>query len=245
MVGLHVNAHSQSMSDTLSASGFSVGIPVFPGVTQLDFTGPYEVLARMPDTRVFLIAATLLPVRTEWGLTVVPDATFDDAPPIDILCVPGGWGVDAHLDNGELLAFLQERGEQAHYVTSVCSGALLLGAAGLLRGYRATTHWLSLDLLPLFGAEAVAERVVRDGNRITGAGVTAGVDFALQLAAELFGDQVAQQIQLAVEYSPEPPFDGGSPRTAPADIRTAVANASRHALVRRRAKVEDAARRLR
>jgi cyclohexyl-isocyanide hydratase len=218
---------------------------LFDGLTQLDLTGPYEVLARMPDTRVHLVAASREPVRSEWGLVIVPDATFDDAPPIDVLCVPGGWGVNARLTDDVLLAFLRARGERARYVTSVCSGALLLGAAGLLRGYRATTHWLSLDLLPRFGAEAVDARVVHDRNRITGAGVTAGIDFALALAAELFGASVGQTIQLAIEYDPAPPFDCGSPRTAPADVRTAVAQASQRMLAERHLLVERAAGRMR
>ena len=223
----------------------SVGMVLFDGLTQLDLTGPYEVLARMPGTQVHLVAASREPVRTEWGLTITPNATFDDAPPLDILCVPGGWGVNARLDDAVLLAFLRARAAHARYVTSVCSGALLLGVAGLLRGYRATTHWLSLDLLPLFGAEAVEARVVRDRNRITGAGVTAGIELGLVLAAELFGAPVAQAIQLAIEYSPAPPFDSGSPRTAPADVRTAVTDASRNALAERRAIAERAAHRLR
>ena len=222
----------------------TVGMVLFPGVTQLDLTGPYEVLARMPGTTVRLVASTLEPVRSEWGMAIVPDATFDDAPPIDILCVPGGWGVNARLEDEQLLAFLRERGERARYVTSVCSGALLLGAAGLLRGYRATTHWLSLDLLAFFGAKSVEERVVHDRNRITGAGVSAGIDFGLVLAAELFGDDVAQSIQLAIEYHPAPPFDSGSPHTAPPEVRHAVARASAAALVQRQAIVEGAARRL-
>jgi cyclohexyl-isocyanide hydratase len=222
----------------------SVGLVLFDGLTQLDLTGPYEVLARMPDTRVHLVAASLAPVRSEWGLVLVPDTTFDDAPPIDVLCVPGGWSVNARLDDDALLAFLRTRAERARYVTSVCSGALLLGAAGLLRGYRATTHWLSLDLLPLFGAEAVEARVVRDRDRITGAGVSAGMDFGLALAAELFGVSVAQRIQLAIEYDPAPPFDSGSPRTAPADIRAAVTRASAHTLAERRTLAEHASRRL-
>ena len=222
----------------------SVGFVLFDGLTQLDLTGPYEVLARMPDTRVHLIAATLTPVRTEWGMLIVPDTTFDDAPPIDVLCVPGGWSVNARLADDTLLAFLRARGERARYVTSVCSGALLLGAAGLLRGYRATTHWLSLDLLPLLGAEAVASRVVHDRNRITGAGVTAGIELGLTLAAVLFGTSVAQRIQLAIEYDPAPPFASGSPHTAPAEIRVDVTQASQRTLVERRALVERAARRL-
>jgi cyclohexyl-isocyanide hydratase len=217
---------------------------LFPGLTQLDLTGAYEVLARMPNTRVSLVASTLDPVRSEWGLTIVPDATFADAPPLDVLCVPGGWGVNARLDDDELLDFLRARGDHARYITSVCSGSLLLGAAGLLRGYRATTHWLSLDLLPLLGAESVRQRVVRDRNRITGAGVTAGIDFGLALAAEVFGPAAAQRIQLAIEYAPAPPFDSGSPATAPADIRDALGRESEDALRRRRALVVAAARRL-
>jgi cyclohexyl-isocyanide hydratase len=232
------------MNTTSLPASLSVGMVLFPGLTQLDLTGAYEVLARMPNTRVSLVASTLDPVRSEWGLTIVPDATYADAPPLDVLCVPGGWGVNARLDDDELLDFLRARGDHARYITSVCSGSLLLGAAGLLRGYRATTHWLSLDLLPLLGAESVRQRVVRDRNRITGAGVTAGIDFGLALAAELFGPAAAQRIQLAIEYAPAPPFDSGSPATAPDDIREALGRESEDALRRRRALVVAAARRL-
>ena len=232
------------MHMTTPHAPLAVGMVLFPGLTQLDLTGAYEVLARMPDTRVHLVASSLDPVRSEWGLTILPDVTFADAPALDVLCVPGGWGVNARLDDEELLTFLRARAEHARYVTSVCSGALLLGAAGLLRGYRATTHWLSLELLPLLGAEAVRERVVRDRNRITGAGVTAGIDFGLALAAELFGPAAAQRIQLAIEYAPAPPFDSGSPDTAPDDIRDTLRRDSHDALQKRRALVEAAARRL-
>ena len=217
---------------------------LFPGLTQLDLTGAYEVLARMPDTRVHLVARTLQPVRSEWGLAILPDATFADAPPLDMLCVPGGWGINDHLDDDELLDFLRSRGEHARYVTSVCSGALLLGAAGLLRGYRATTHWMSLDLLSALGAEPVRDRVVRDRNRITGAGVTAGIDFGLAVAAELFGAATAQRIQLAIEYAPAPPFGSGTPDSAPDDICRALRRDSHDALEKRRVLVEAAARRL-
>ena len=230
---------------TTPPAPLSVGMVLFDGLTQLDLTGPYEVLARLPGARVHLVASSREPVRSEWGLRITPDATFHDAPPLDILCVPGGWGVNAFLEDVPLLDFLRARGEHARYVTSVCSGALLLGAAGLLRGYRATTHWLSLDLLPLFGAEPVAHRVVRDRNRITGGGVTAGIDFGLVLAAELFGVAVAQAIQLAIEYHPAPPFESGSPHTAPTDVRAAVTLASRRSLEERRAIAERAAHRLR
>jgi len=217
---------------------------LFPGLTQLDLTGAYEDLAPMPDTRVLLVASTLQPVRSEWGLTILPDTTFADAPPLDMLCVPGGWGVDKHLDDDELLGFLRSRSEHARYLTSVCSGALLLGAAGLLRGYRATTHWMSLDLLSLLGAEPVRDRVVRDGNRITGAGVTAGIDFGLAVAADLFGPATAQRIQLAIEYAPAPPFESGAPDSAPDDICRALRRDSHDVLHRRRTLVEAAARRL-
>ena len=222
---------------------FVVGLVLFEGMTQLDLTGPYEVLARMPNTQVLLVASNLVPVRTEWGLTITPDVSFDEAPPLDLLCVPGGWAVTALLEDERLLDFLRVQGESARYVTSVCSGALLLGAAGLLRGYRATTHWLSLEFLPFFGAEPVDDRVVRDRNRITGAGVTAGIDFALVVAAEQFGASVAQRIQLAIEYRPAPPFDSGAPHTAPDEVREAVKGANADALAHRRAAAERAGRR--
>ena len=224
------------------SSTLSVGMVLFDGVTQLDLTGPYEVLARMPGTRVTLIAPTPAPVRSEWGLTITPDATFADAPPLDVVCVPGGWGVDAYLTNDELLDFLRVRSARARFTISICSGSLLLGAAGLLRGYRATTHWLSLDLLQLLGATVVHERVVRDRDRITSAGVTAGIDMSLSLATELFGTMVAQSIQLAIEYDPSPPFSSGSPLTAPESVRTAVSLASAPALARRRSIIERIAR---
>ena len=228
----------------MAATSLSVGMVLFDGFTQLDLTGPYEVLARLPDTRVHLVAASREPVRTEWGLVIVPDTSFDDAPHLDVLCVPGGWSVNARLADEPLLAFLRTRGERARWVTSVCSGALLLGAAGLLRGYRATTHWLSLDLLPLLGAEAVDARVVRDRNRVTGAGVTAGLDFALALAEELCGATVAQSIQLAIEYDPMASLTSSASHAVPADVRASVARASQPMLAERRAAVERAARRL-
>jgi cyclohexyl-isocyanide hydratase len=208
---------------------------MFPGLTQLDLTAPYEVFNRMPDTRVLLVASSDAPVRTEWGLMLLPDATFSDAPELDVLCVPGGWGVNAALEDAHLLAFLRERAPRARYVTSVCSGALLLGAAGLLSGYRATTHWMSHDMLALLGAIPVKERVVIDRNRITGGGVTAGIDLALVIASAIHGDEVAEKIQLAIEYNPAPPFDSGSPDTAPAKVVSAVLDSSATALTQRRA----------
>lgn len=215
-----------------------VGIVLFEGVTQLDLTGPYEILARMPNAKVSLVACRMEPIRTEWGLTIHPDVSFAGAPQFDVLVVPGGWAVDAQLENEEMLTFLRRQAVHARYVTSVCSGALLLGAAGLLRGYRATTHWLSLELLRHFGAEPVQARVVRDRNRITGAGVTAGIDFALTIAAELHGPLTAQRIQLAVEYRPDPPFDSGSPNVASHEVQNAVRAASAPFHANRKAVVE-------
>jgi cyclohexyl-isocyanide hydratase len=220
----------------------NVGLILFSNLTQLDLTGPYEVFSRLPGTHVWLIAQTMTPVRSERGLTIAPDATFDSAPALDILVVPGGPGVDAMMEDEELLRFLRARAPHARYVTSVCTGALVLGAAGLLQGYRATTHWLSHDLLRLFGAEPVDARVVVDRDRITGGGVTAGIDFALTVAAEMFGPHVAQEVQLMLEYCPAPPFAAGSPGSAPAGIVQAVIDGREAARSGRRAIAERAAR---
>ena len=219
----------------------SVGLVLFPKLTQLDLTGPYEVFSRMPDTVVHLVSSSAEPVQSEKGLTLIPDATFERLPQMDIVCVPGGVGVNRMMEDDALVQFLQRQNHQARYMTSVCTGALLLGAAGLLRGYRATTHWLSLDLLPLFGAQPVDERVVIDRNRITGGGVTAGIDFGLVVAAELFGKAVAQEIQLMIEYNPAPPFHSGSRNTAPADLLQDVIDTRRHVQAERRAIAERVA----
>jgi cyclohexyl-isocyanide hydratase len=211
------------MSISSSSPALRVGIVLFPSVTQLDVTGPYEIFARMPSTLVYLVAATLAPVRSEHGLTIVPDVTFEAAPALDVLCVPGGVGVNVAMEDETLLRFLQNQAHHARYVTSVCTGALVLGAAGLLQGYRATTHWLSLDLLPLFGAHPVEERNVIDRNRITGGGVTAGIDLGLFIASALFDATVAQEIQLMTEYNPAPRYQSGSPSVAAPDlVRRAV-----------------------
>lgn len=194
------------------------GFLLFPDVTQLDFTGPLQVLHRLPGATTHIVAKTLDPVPSDCGLSLVPTATFADCPPLDLLCVPGGFGVDGAMGDAETMDFVRRAGAQARYVTSVCTGAFILGAAGLLQGKRATTHWAYHDLLPLVGAIPVHARVVRDGDTFTGGGVTAGIDFALTLAAELRGDDIAQSIQLAIEYDPAPPFDAGSPERAPADV---------------------------
>ena len=189
----------------------TVGMLLFPNLTQLDLTGPYEVFARMPNTVVTLIAETPAPVRSERGLTITPDITFADAPQCDVLFVPGGIGVNRMMEHAPMLEFLRAQAKDARYITSVCTGALLLGAAGLLQGYRVATHWLAMDLLPILGAEPIQQRVVIDRNRITGGGITAGIDFGLVVAAELCGRDIAERIQLMMEYNPAPPFTSGSP----------------------------------
>jgi cyclohexyl-isocyanide hydratase len=199
---------------------------MFSGVTQLDFTGPYEVFTRFPNINLYLLSNSLEPIKSDRGFTFLPDTTFAQAPNLDVLFVPGGPGINAKLEDKDFLKFLKTQGKQARYVTSVCTGSLLLAAAGLLEGYRATTHWLSLDLLAMFGVEAVKQRILIDRNRITGAGVTAGIDFGLAIAAELFGETLAQEIQLQIEYNPQPPFNSGSPDTAPADVLERVQAAS-------------------
>lgn len=203
-----------------------VGFLAFPRLTQLDLTGPWEVLSRVPGAQVHLLARERGPVAAEGGLTLLPGGTLADAPPLDVLCVPGGPGVNAVLEEDATLDWLAWQGERAQWVTSVCTGALALGAAGLLRGYLATTHWLSIDLLSIFGATAIAERVVVDRNRVTGGGVTAGIDFGLTLAARLAGDEVARRIALGLEYAPAPPFPG-SPRSAAPALVTGLAEAAR------------------
>jgi cyclohexyl-isocyanide hydratase len=197
------------------ANTLHIGLLVFPGVQQLDLTGPYEVLASLPGAAMHLAGRALDPVRSATGLELRPTVTYVDCPALDVLCVPGGIGVNALMRDPVTLDFVRRQAKQARYVTSVCTGALVLGAAGLLRGKRATTHWASHDFLERFGAIPVKERVVRDGNLFTGGGVTAGIDFALTLAAELAGRETAEAIQLELEYAPAPPFNAGTPETAP------------------------------
>lgn len=229
---------------TANSAQCQIGLLLFPAMTQLDFTGPYEVFARLPESTVHVIAKTLEPVRTERGLVFLPTVTPEGCPPLDVLVVPGGPGQQQLMDDEALLGFLSEQAKHAKYVTSVCTGALILGAAGLLQGYRATTHWLSLPLLPLFGAIPVEERVVVDRNRVTGGGVTAGIDFALRLAAILRGEAVAQEIQLQMEYRPDPPFASGSPETAPSDIVETIRSATQRFQSERLRTCEQAAKRL-
>lgn len=199
-----------------------IGFVLFPDLTQLDFTGPLQVLHRLPGATTHIAAKTRDPVPSDCGLSLVPTTTFAACPPLDLLCIPGGFGVDEAMADAETMDFVKRQGAHARYVTSVCTGAFILGAAGLLQGKRATTHWAYREFLPLVGATPEHARVVRDGNTITGGGVTAGIDFALTVVAEIAGADAAQQIQLAIEYDPAPPFDAGDPARAPETVRDAM-----------------------
>jgi len=204
------------------ASPRRIGMLIFPRLTQLDMTGPYEVLARLPNTTVDLVARTRDPVTTDRGMQIVPTTTYTDCPALGVVMVPGGPGQQDLMENEAALGFLRKQAASAKYVTSVCTGSLVLAAAGLLKGKRATSHWAAVDHLKLLGAIPVREKVVVDGNIVTGAGVTSGIDFALALAAILEGEAVAREIQLQIEYDPAPPFDCGSPQTAAPAILEAV-----------------------
>lgn len=207
-------------------SDFNVGFVIFPGLTQLDFSGPFEVLSRLgtppsisvpskfPQSKTHVVAKTMLPVLSDRGLGIMPTCTFENCPPLDLICLPGGPGVVEALADIETVDFIRRQGGRAEYVTSVCMGAFLLGAAGLLKGRRAATHWAYTDLLPMVGAIHEEARVVRDGNVFTSGGVSAGIDFAFRIVAELAGPEVAQALQLGLEYDPAPPFDVGHPDKA-------------------------------
>lgn len=212
-----------------------IGLLVFPKVQQLDLTGPYDVFASTPGVTVHLIWKDLEALYSSTGLQLQPTQTFTDCPPLDVLCIPGGQGIDPLLEDEQTLAFIREQARTVKCLTSVCTGALVLGAAGLLKGKRATTHWASHELLESFGAIAVHERVVRDGNLMTGGGVTAGIDFALTLVGELFGEVQAQTVQLQLEYAPAVPFNAGHPSTAPAEVLALARERLRQSIAQRRA----------
>ncbi len=192
----------------------SVAFLLFPNVTQLDLTGPAQVLSRLGNVTLDLVWKDREPVRTDAGFAIVPTATFAEVPRADILCVPGGMGVTDVIADDAAMAWVRAVGAEARWVTSVCTGSLILGAAGLLKDYRAATHWSWRDYLAMFGAEMVPDRVVVDRNRVTGGGVTAGIDFALTLMAEVRSAEFAKAVQLSLEYDPAPPFDAGSPEKA-------------------------------
>lgn len=198
---------------------FHVGILVFPAVQQLDLTGPYEVFASAPNVVVHLVWKDLEPIVSATGLPLSPTVTFADCPPLDVICVPGGKGIDALMEDEAVLEFVRQKARQAKFITSVCTGSLVLAAAGLLQGKKATSHWASKHLLADLGAIPTDGRVVTDGNIITAGGVTAGIDFGLSVLAALINEEAAQTVQLALEYAPAPPFDAGTPETAPETVR--------------------------
>lgn len=233
------------MSDAKPAlSPITVAFPIFPDVTQLDFTGPAQVLSRLGNTTVQLVAATPAPVMTDSGFPIHPTHTLDEVTAATILCVPGGIGVTAALEDATLLDWTRRIAADAEWVTAVCTGSLLLGAAGLLTGYRATTHWASHHLLAAFGAVPVQERVVFDRNRATGGGVTAGIDFGLALVAAIRGEDHARFVQLTLEYDPQPPFDSGSPANALPDALARYDAVTKRMAADRDARVRAAAARL-
>jgi cyclohexyl-isocyanide hydratase len=199
-----------------------IGLLIFPKLTQLDLTGPVQVFSSVPGTKLHLVWKRIEPVPSDSVLTLTPTTTFADCPPCDVICVPGGAGTDDMVNDEEVLAFLRQQADGAKYITSVCTGSLVLGAAGLLKGYRAATHWSARDHLAALGAIVSNERVCVDRNRITGGGVTAGIDFALTLISHLVDRKTAEAIQLRLEYNPAPPFNAGSPETAPSDVLALV-----------------------
>ena len=200
----------------------NVGMLLFPGLTALDLLGPFEVLHRIPGATVHLVWKDTQPVRADSGLAILPTLALADCPPLDVVTVPGGFGQIDLMDDATILDWLRAQARSAKYMTAVCTGSLLLGGAGLLDGYRATTHWAFTELLADYGATYAPGRVVVDRDRITGGGVTAGIDFGLTLAAMLAGDTVAKSIQLSLEYNPAPPFSCGHPDVADPAIVAAV-----------------------
>ena len=221
-----------------------IGLLVFPKVTQLDLTGPLQVFSSVPGATVHLVWKRIEPVTSNSVLTLTPTVSFADCPQLDVICVPGGLGTDDMINDEEMLAFLRKQAEGARYITSVCTGSLVLGAAGLLKGYRATTHWTAMDFLSAFGATPTRTRVCVDRNRITGGGVTAGIDFALTLVSQMVDRRTAEAIQLRLEYNPAPPFNAGSPDTAPADILAMMKERIAPAQARRGEMIDRAAARM-
>jgi cyclohexyl-isocyanide hydratase len=221
-----------------------IGLLVFPRVTQLDLTGPLQVFSSVPGAKVYLIWKRIEPVASDSALVLTPTITFADCPQLDVICVPGGLGTDDMINDEEMLDFLRRQAREAKYITSVCTGSLVLGAAGLLQGYRAATHWTAMEFLAAFGATPTKTRVCVDRNRVTGGGVTAGIDFALTLVSILINRQAAEAIQLRLEYNPAPPFNAGSPDTAPPEILALMKEKIAAAQARRGDAIHRAAARL-
>ena len=226
------------------ASPIEIGFLVFPQITQLDFTGPLQVFSRVPGARVHLIWKCIEAVPSDTVLTFTPTVTFADCPQLDVICVPGGYGTDDLMNDEEVLSFLRTQAEAARYVTSVCTGSTVLAAAGLLQGYRAATHWSARDALALLGATPSRDRVCIDRNRVTGGGVTAGIDLALTLVAQMIDRPTAEAIQLGIEYNPAPPFNSGSPETAPPEVLAMMKERMAPSQVRRIEAAKRAAQRL-
>lgn len=223
------------MSASTESQPLLIGGLIFEGLDQADFTGPFEVLSRLPCAQFEVVAKTAAPVRDMRGLILTPSLTFEKSPAFDVLLVPGGAGVNTLMKDEVTLDFLRRQARGVKILLSVCTGALLCGAAGLLQGRRATTHWASRGFLPSFGASVSNERVTIDGRFVTAAGVTSGIDAALRVAALLCGEHVAQEIQLYMEYAPEPPFSSGTPETAPPSVHEAVKNSLRRTVEERQA----------
>jgi cyclohexyl-isocyanide hydratase len=228
----------------MMSAPIQIGLVLFPRVTQLDFTGPLQVFSSVPGAKVHLIWKRIEPVPSDTVLALLPTVTFADCPQLDVICVPGGAGADDMINDEEMLDFLRKQAAGAKYITSVCTGSLVLGAAGLLQGYRAATHWTAMEFLEQFGAKPTKTRVCVDRNRVTGGGVTAGIDFALTLVSLLVDRKTAEAIQLRLEYNPAPPFNAGSPDTAPTEILALMKDRIAPAQARRGEAIGRAAARL-
>ena len=221
-----------------------IGLVIFPRVTQLDLTGPVQVFSSVPGAQVHLIWKRIEPVPSDSVLTLTPTITFADCPQLDVICVPGGFGTNDMINDEEVLEFVRHQAKGAKYVTSVCTGSLVLGAAGLLKGYKAATHWTAMEFLSAFGAIPTKTRVCVDRNRVTGGGVTAGIDFALTLVSIMIDRRTAEAIQLGLEYTPAPPFNAGSPDSAPPEILALQKDRIAPSQARRAEAVDRAAARL-
>ncbi len=217
---------------------FNIGFVIFPELTQLDFTGPLQVLAQLPQSATHVVAKSDAPVPSDCGLSLLPTHSFATCPPLALICVPGGSGIVGAIADMDTIDFVRRQAGGARYVTSVCTGAFVLGAAGVLKGRRATTHWAYTDLLPLVGATYEKARVVTDGNVTTAGGVTSGIDFGLGIVADIAGEAVAQAIQLSIEYDPAPPFDCGRPERAPDGVKAQLAGRYNRAREAYRAVIE-------
>jgi len=224
---------------------FHIGMLLYPDLTQLDLTGPAQVLSRAPAVKMHYLWKRIEPVPSDAGIALMPTTTFKDCPQLDMICVPGGAGQVALMKDEETLGFLRKQGEKAKYVTSVCTGSLILGAAGLITGYKSACHWMYRDFLPAFGAIPVNARVVKDRNRFSGGGVTAGIDFALTVVGDIWGEEAAKMIQLHLEYNPQPPFNAGSPETAGPELTAKAKKLFEESLKQREQQINEAAARQR